>query len=80
MRKMVLLPEIVESIAGSLEPQALPHYALDLATAFHNFYERCRIVSDDEALSLARLKLVAATRIVLGRTLSLMGMSAPERM
>lgn len=80
IRKMLLLPELVESAAETLEPQALPHYALDLATAFHNFYERCRIISEDEALTLARLELVAATRIVLGRVLSLMGMSAPERM
>jgi len=80
IRKMLLLPEIVESVADSLEPQALPHYALDLATAFHNFYERCRIVSEDEDLSRARLKLVAATKVVLGRLLGLMGMSAPERM
>jgi arginyl-tRNA synthetase len=63
-----------------MAPHHLPHYALELATAFHDFYERCRVVTDDAPLTKARLKLVAAGRIALGRTLSLMGVSAPERM
>ena len=77
---MLQLPEVVELIAKTLEPQHLPYYAMDIATVFHNFYERCRVVSDDEALTGARLKLVEAARIVLARTLQLMGMSAPESM
>ena len=80
VRKMLLLPELLESIAGSLEPHHLPHYAQDLATAFHDFYEKCRVVSDDVPLSKARLKLVAACRLALARTLHLIGVSAPERM
>jgi len=80
IRKMLMLPELVESIALSLEPHQLPYYAVELATAFHDFYEKCRVVSDDVPLSKARLKLVAAAKQVLGRTLGLMGMSAPERM
>jgi arginyl-tRNA synthetase len=80
IRKMLRLPELVEAIATSLEPHQLPYYATELATAFHDFYEKCRVLSDDEALSMARLKLVSAAQIVLARTLGLMGMSAPERM
>jgi arginyl-tRNA synthetase len=80
IRKMLQLPEVVELIAQTLEPQHLPYYAMDIATVFHNFYEKCRVVSDDEALTRARLKLVEAARIVLARTLLLMGMSAPESM
>lgn len=80
LRKMLLLPELVESIAQSYEPHHLPHYALELATAFHDFYEKCRVVSEDAALSRARLRLAAAAKAVLARTLDLMGMSAPERM
>jgi arginyl-tRNA synthetase len=80
IRKMLLLPELVESIAGNLEPHHLPHYAQDLATAFHDFYEKCRVVSDDLPLSKARLKLVAACRLALARTLHLIGVAAPERM
>ncbi len=80
IRKMLQLPEVVELIAQTLEPQHLPYYAMDIATVFHNFYEKCRVVTDDEALTRARLKLVEAARIVLARTLQLMGMSAPESM
>jgi arginyl-tRNA synthetase len=70
----------VEGIALSLEPHQLPYYAMDLATAFHDFYEKCRVVSDDEALSKARLKLVAAAKLALARALGLIGVSTPERM
>ena len=83
IRKMVLLPELVESMARTLEPHHLPHYSLELATAFHWFYENCRVLSNDPAdypVTLARLKLVEAARIVLSRVLYLMGMSAPESM
>src|SRR5439155_1413788 len=55
VRKMLRLPELVEAIAISLEPHQLPYYAVELATAFHDFYEKCRVISDDEALSMARL-------------------------
>ena len=80
IRKMLQLPEVMELVSQTLEPHHLPYYAKDVATVFHNFYEKCRVVSDDEALTGARLKLVAAARIVLARTLGLMGMTAPESM
>lgn len=80
IRKMLQLPEVIELVAQTLEPHHLPYYATDMATIFHNFYEKCRVISDDGALTGARLKLVAAARIVLARTLHLMGMSAPEQM
>ena len=80
IRKLILLPEHIEAIADSLEPHQLPHYSVELATAFHNFYEKCRVISEDIELSKARLKLSAASKIVLARTLNLMGISAPDRM
>ncbi len=80
IRKMLLLPEIIETIAQTLEPHHLTYYAQDLATVFHSFYMQCRVVSDDKAMTAARLKLVRAAKLVLGRTLGLMGMTAPERM
>jgi len=80
IRKMLLLPEIVEIIAHTLEPHHLTYYAQDLATVFHSFYKQCRVVSQDEALTRARLKLVEAAKLVLAKTLHLMGMTAPERM
>ena len=83
LRKMLQLPELIETMAERLEVHHLPRYAMDLATAFHWFYQQCRVVSQepgDEALTLARLKLVDASRVALARSLTLMGMSALERM
>ena len=83
IRKMIMLPELIESMARSYEPHHLPHYSLEFATAFHWFYENCRVLSNDPAdypLTLARLKLVEAAQIVLSRSLYLMGMEAPQKM
>ena len=64
-----------------LAPHHLPHYAQELAQAFHAFYTQCRVLNeDDEPLTRARLLLLDATRVTLARTLALMGISAPERM
>ena len=83
IRTMIRLPELVEQMARSLEPHHLPHYAMELATAFHWFYENCRVISanaEDNDITLARLKLVESAQIVFRRALELMGMNAPERM
>ena len=81
VRKMLQLPELVESMARSLEPHHLPHYAMELATTFHDFYEKCRVVDEEQPdLSRARLKLCAAAKSVLATTLDLMGMSTPDKM
>jgi arginyl-tRNA synthetase len=83
VRAMIRLPELVEQMALALEPHHLPHYAMELATAFHWFYDNCRVLSsnpEDADLTLARLKLVEAAQIAFRRTLALMGMNAPERM
>ncbi len=80
IRKMLILPEIVEAIAQTLEPHHLTYYAQDLATVFHSFYKQCRVVSENEPLTKARLKLVKAAKLVLAKTLNLMGMTVPEMM
>ena len=83
VRTILRLPELVEYMADNLEPHHLPHYAMELAIAFHWFYENCRVISakkEDDQMTLSRLKLVEASQIVLKRTLELMGMTAPERM
>jgi arginyl-tRNA synthetase len=83
IRQMLLLPECVELAATALAPHHLPHYAQDVASAFHSFYKQCRVISSDPAdadVNRARLKLALAARLVLARTLALMGVSAPEKM
>ncbi len=83
IRKIVQLPELVAVMASNLEVHHLPHYAQELATAFHWFYQQCRVISTvegEEELTKARLRLCLASRIALARCLSLMGMSAPDSM
>lgn len=80
VRKMLQLEEVIETAAMAMEPHHLPHYAMELANAFTQFYEHCRVLTDDAELTASRLKLVEAGRIALSRTLTLMGMSTPEKM
>ncbi len=81
IRQLLLLPEIVLEAALTYEVQRLPYYTLELARAFNAFYRDCLVIDPTNLpLSLARLKLTEATRIVLARSLTLMGMNAPDRM
>jgi len=81
IRKLLLLPEVLELVVRDLAPHHLPHYAQELAGAFHVFYTQCRVIDrDNEPLTRTRLLLLDAARVVLARTLGLMGVSAPEQM
>lgn len=83
INKILELPSIMNAIADTYEVHHLPHYSLELATAFHNFYQNCRVISGNEGdleLSKARLKLCEAAKLSLARCLDLMGMSKPEKM
>jgi arginyl-tRNA synthetase len=80
IRKMLRLSEIIEVIVQTSEPHHLTYYAQDLATVFHSFYKQCRVVTKNEEMTRARLKLVEATKVVLAKSLHLMGITAPEKM
>ncbi len=80
LRKLLYLPDIVEGVCRAEEPHLLPHYLLSLAGLFHGYYQRYRIITDDPELSSARLTLAVAIRAGIREGLSLMGVSAPERM
>ncbi len=80
LRVLSRLPEVVDEVARTLEPHHLPYYAQELATAFHAFYKQCRVLTDDTQLTQARLSLVNAAKVVLARTLGLMGVPAPDHM
>lgn len=73
-------PEVVEQAALNRTPNSVPTYLGELAATFHHFYAKCRVVSDDRELSQARLRLVNAVGTVLRNGLTLLGISAPERM
>lgn len=77
-------PRVVRSAAQLREPHRVARYLEDLASAYHKFYDTCRVLQpgDDQAspLTIARLHLCEATRQVLANGLGLLGVSAPEQM
>ncbi len=80
IRKLGDYPEIIRRCAELMEPHHLTTYLIELAGTFHSFYQKHRVISEDAALSRARLVLVEATRTVIKNALGLLKISAPERM
>ncbi|MBO5909498.1 MAG: arginine--tRNA ligase, partial [Clostridia bacterium] len=74
-----LTDEIIQS-AKTYDPARLTHYVNELATKFHKFYGACRVKCEDEALCQARLNLVNAVAIVIKNVLTMMKITAPEKM
>ncbi|MDQ1832812.1 arginine--tRNA ligase [Massilia scottii] len=73
-------PEMLARAQTELGPHQVAFYLRDLAANLHSFYFAERVLVDDEALKLARLALMVATRQVLRNGLALIGVSAPEKM
>jgi arginyl-tRNA synthetase len=73
-------PEALAEAAAELAPHSVAFYLRDLAGEFHSYYNAERILVEDEALRGARLALCAAVRQTLANGLSLLGVSAPEKM
>ena len=84
LRALAEFPRVVASAAQLREPHRVARYLEDTASAFHKFYDACRVLpqGDEEPgdLHRARLLLVAATRTVLANGLELLGVTAPDRM
>ncbi|WP_027363024.1 arginine--tRNA ligase [Desulfospira joergensenii] len=72
--------EQVEKSAETLHPHVIFTYLSTLASAFHGYYNRHKVITDDPSLSLARLSLVLAVKKVIRNGLGLLGVTAPERM
>ncbi len=81
IRKMLELPEVVAHAADQRAPHRLTFYAKELASDFHAFYRDCRVVAEEAPeRTQARLTLARAARLTLAQALSLLGVTAPERM
>jgi arginyl-tRNA synthetase len=80
LRGLADVPGALAVAAEQRAPHRLTHLAQDLASRFHRFYTECRVVSDDAALTQARLWLAAGTKQVLANLLGILGVSAPEAM
>ncbi|MFB3896796.1 MAG: arginine--tRNA ligase [bacterium] len=73
-------PDVIEKAAVNYEPHRVPHYLMQLADVFHAYYNRHRVISENIALTNARLILMQAIKIVLQNAFKILGISAPERM
>ncbi|MCB9488776.1 MAG: arginine--tRNA ligase [Deltaproteobacteria bacterium] len=79
-QQLAELPNVIERAARDREPHRLVTYIYDLASTFHPYYFQHRVITDDAALTAARLALYAAIRQVTQNVLALMGIDAPESM
>jgi len=79
-RKLEEFPDVLAAAARELAPHALAFYLREVAAEFHSYYNAERILVEDGALRTARLALCAAVRQTLANGLSLLGVSAPEKM
>jgi arginyl-tRNA synthetase len=80
IKSVIRFPEIVEGAAKALEPHRISFYLNELAGIFHSYYNKNRVITDDPALSRARLFLVNSIGQVLRNALGILGVSAPEKM
>jgi arginyl-tRNA synthetase len=80
IKSIISFPEVIEESTRTLEPHRLTFYLNDLAGAFHSYYNKNRVISDDVSLSRARLFLVKSVGQVMRNALSILGVSAPEKM
>jgi arginyl-tRNA synthetase len=80
IKKLMDFPTMVYKSANEYEPHLLINFLSEISTAFHKFYTECRVITDDVAVTQARLALCLATKTVLANGFKIVGVSAPERM
>lgn len=80
LQRLIDYPEVIENAARELSPHLIAFYLRELAADFHSYYNATRILVEDEDVARARLALAGAVRQVVRNGLSLLGVSAPERM
>ncbi len=80
IKQVAAFQEQVEKSASTLHPHVIFTYLMGLASAFHAYYNKHKVITEDQELSLGRLSLVLAVKKVIRNGLGLLGVSAPERM
>ncbi len=80
IKSILRFPDVIKLSADRFEPHTLCEYLKSIASDFHNFYHDCRILADDEELSKARLYLSVITKYVMKNGLTILGITAPEKM
>ena len=79
--KLILsFPDLVIKAKNHMEPQLISNYLFELASSFHHFYAKHKVISENENLTLSRLHLVNAAKQVLNNGLDILNISSPEKM
>jgi len=78
--QLLAYPEMLDTAAARLEAYRVATYVMKLAANFHSFYHKNRVVTDDVALTQARLLLARAVKQVIFNALAVLGVSAPDKM
>ena len=73
-------PDFLELAYKNLEPQTIANYLQELSARFHKFYSHCRVITDDDQLTISRIAVIHASRIIFTNGFKILGISAPERM
>ena len=80
IKELLAFPKNIEMAGRLKEPHRVINYLNEVATSFTKFYDRCRILGEEKGIASARMQLAEAARIVLRNGLTVLGISAPERM
>ncbi len=80
IKALARYPEIVRTAARSMEPHRITYYLMSLASAFHSYYNKHRVLVDEPLLRCGRLNLILAVQKVIRNGLTLLGVSAPTKM
>ncbi len=80
LKTMSGFPGMIENAALELAPHKVIFYLMELAGQFHSYYNKHKVITEDAALSQARLRLVEALLVVLANGLAFVGLTAPEKM
>ena len=78
--KLIEFKEVIIKIAKDMEPQILATYLLELASMFHKYYAKNRVINDNEELSKSRLVFIQSISIIIKNGLKILGISSPEKM
>jgi arginyl-tRNA synthetase len=80
LKKLGAFPDAVARAARDREPHKITGYLEELARVSHGWYQKCRVLGEPPAIETARLALARAARVVFANGLTLLGLSAPDRM
>ncbi|CBH24101.1 arginine--tRNA ligase [Salinibacter ruber] len=80
IKELLRFPQELQNAAGARAPHFVPNYLRDVATAFSQFYDNCRIIGEEQELASARMRLALAAKTVLKNGLTVLGISAPRQM